>query len=338
MNVFLPNLHGILTVSFCRALDELGATVHVPAVSDGQQAKLSKYHSPLAGAYDFQPNFALEHLKNCRIVAFDELPDLDIDVVFITGHGVQRSVLKFLLPLFSRRRPVHLAYFCGNELPHYRWDLVRNLLSADELSWVRHAAQVPNAARYYPWIDYQRFCWHGPSSARKLVTCIGDYENRYPDDAATAHQLVDSMADLQYELIDAVAHDKIADRYRQAAATLHIKPEEGYGYAVIESLACGRPVIAPRKYVHGRAMQHWCIDGESALLFDTLDGARQSLLRFFGDQDFRTALQSSAAATIRRVIDNDAQKAVLQRFLDRLQPQPDKRLLSHLLDFRHRHR
>lgn len=338
MNIFLPNLHGILTVSFCRALDELGATVFVPAVDDGEQAKLSKYRSPLAGAYDFQKNLDLEGLKNCRVVALHELPDLDIDVVFITGHGVQRSVLKYLLPMFGRRRPVYLAYFCGNELPHYRWDLVKNLLSADELSWVRHAGQMPNAARYYPWLDYQRFSWAGPSSVRKLVTCIGNYDSRYPEDAATARQLVGSIANLQYELIDAVAHDQIAERYREAAATLHIKPEEGYGYAVIESLACGRPVVAPRKYVQGRAMQYWCIDGDSALLFDTIDEARQSLNRFFDDPDFRARLQACAAATVRRVIDNDEQTAVLQRFLQRLQPQPDKGLLSHLLDFRHRHR
>ncbi|MBL8353148.1 MAG: glycosyltransferase [Burkholderiaceae bacterium] len=338
MNVLIPNLHGILTVSFCRAFGEIGADVFVPAVDDARQARQSRYRSPLAGAYDFRKDLDRERPKNCRIVDLEALPELDIDLVLVTGHGVQRSVLKYLLPLLGRRRRVDLAYFCGNELPRYRWDLVRNLLCADELSWRRHGSATPNATRYYPWIDYQRFSWQGPSDARKIVSCIGNYDARYPEDAAFARRLVASVPGLQYELIDAIGHDRIAEHFRQASATLHIKPEEGYGYAVIESLACGRPVIAPRKYIRGRAMQHWCLDGDSALLYDTFDEARQALMRFLDDPEFRTRLQTSAAATVRRIIDNDEQNAVLKRFVERLQPQADKTLLSRLLDVRHRHR
>jgi glycosyltransferase involved in cell wall biosynthesis len=337
MNVFIPNLHHVLTASLCRVFDQLGMTVLVPEVDDAAQRKLSKYRSPLAGAFDFRAALERERLPNCRIVTLQALPDLDVGLVIVAGQGVQRSVLKHLMPLLERRHKTFLAFFCGNELPRYRWDLVANLLCADERSWQQFGHRVPNAARYYPWIDYGRFAWQGPSDARKLVTCIGDFETRYPRDAATARTIVGGIDALEHELIDKIPHDAVATRLRAAAASLHIKSDEGYGYAVIESLACGRPVIAPRRYVAGRAMARWCIDGESALLFDRIDEAQQQLRRFFADADFRHALQSSAAATVRRAIDNDEQREVLRRFLERLQPQPDKSLRSHLLDLRHFH-
>ncbi len=338
MNVFIPNLHHVLTASLCRVFDQLGMTVFVPEVDDAAQRKASKYRSPLAGAFDFRADLERERLPNCHIVTLEALSDLGIGLVIVAGQGVQRSVLKHLMPLFERRGQPKLAFFCGNELPHYRWDLVANLLCADELSWQRYGHRVANATRYYPWIDYERFAWLGPSDAPKVVTCIGNFETRYPQEAAMARAIVDGVAGLEHELIDKVPHDAVAARLHAAAASLHIKSEEGYGYAVIESLACGRPIVAPRRYVAGRAMARWCIDGESALLFDRIDEAQQRLRRFFGDADFRHGLQSAAAATVRRVIDNDEQREVMRRFLDRLQPQPAKGLLGHWLDLRHLHR
>lgn len=338
MNALIPNIHNVLTASFCRAFEQLGISVLVPAVDEARQATLSKYRSPLAGAFDFQPFLLADGVRNCRIVDVEALADIDIDMIVIGGHGVQRAVLKYLLPMLKRRREVHLIYFCGNQIPNYRWDLVTNLLCADEISWARHGSRIANASRYYPWIDYDRFAWIGPNDSRKLVSCIINYESRYPADFAMARAIVDSVPGLSHELIDKVSHARVAEIIQRCAASLHVKPEEGYGYSVIESLACGRPIIAPRRYVQGRAMARWCIDGETALLFDSIDDARPSLTRFFGDEDLRHTLQRSSARRIRSIIDNDEQTAVLAKFIQQLRPQPAKRVKTHLLDFRWRHR
>lgn len=338
MNALIPNIHHVLTASFCRAFEELGISVLVPAVDEARQSALSKYRSPLAGAFDFQPFLAAERVRNCRIVDLEALADLDIDMIVIGGHGVQRAVLKFLLPMLKQRRDVHLIYFCGNEIPNYRWDLVNNLLCADEISWSRHGSQIANAARYYPWIDYDRFAWIEPNDSRRLVSCIINYASRYPADFEIARAIVDSVPGATHELIDKVSHARVAEIIQRCAASLHVKPEEGYGYAVIESLACGRPIVAPRRHVQGRAMARWCIEGETAMLFDSVDDARQSLTRFFDDADLRHALQRSSASRIRSIIDNDEQTETLGKFIQQLRPQPAKNLKSHLLDFRWRHR
>ena len=337
MNALIPNIHNVLTASFCRAFEKLGISVYVPAVDEVGQATLSKYQSPLAGAFDFQPFATAEQVRNCRIVELEALADVDIDMIVIGGHGVQRAALKFLMPMLQRRRQVHLIYFCGNEIPNYRWDIVNNLLCADEISWSRHGSHIANATRYYPWIDYDRFAWIEPNDGRSLVSCIINYASRYPADFEMARTIVASVARLQHELIDKVSHASVAEIIQRCAASLHIKPEEGYGYAVIESLACGRPIIAPRRYVQGRSMARWCIDGETAILFDSVEDARQSLTKFFDDAALRHALQRSSAQRIRSIIDNDEQTDVLGKFIQRLRPQPAKNLKSHLLDFRWRH-
>ncbi len=84
-------------------------------------------------------------------------------------------------------------------------------------------------------------------------------------------------------------------------------------------------------------MEQWCLDGASALLFDTVDEARVALSRYFAESEFRHQLQSSSAALIRRAIDNGEQRAHMRQFLERLRPQPRKSLCNRLRDFSRRH-
>ena len=306
-------------------------------VSAIEQLGKSKYHWPLAGVFDCTEEILESEITNCRFVTLEQLQNLEIDLILICGHGVQRSVLRHLHPLLNRHRNTYLAYFCGNELPHYRWDLVENLLCADERSWKNFGHRVKNSCRYYPWIDYDKFKWVGPFDEKVLVCSIINYEQRYPADAVTAKHIIDNLEGVEFTVSKSLSQRSMSKFLQKSAAMLHIKPEEGYGFGVLESLACGRPIIAPRKYVAERAMQHWCLHGESAILFDSVSEVVDSLRRFFADQEYRHRLQFGAAAAVRRVVDNHAQTEALGRFLQRLRPQSAKGILTKLLDFRHWH-
>ncbi len=338
MNVFIPDIHSTLTYSFCKAFEELGATVYVPIPAKSNPVRMAGGEPLLKSAADFRWYGDYYQIPNCRFVEMTALPDLDIDVIIMADAPVQRSVWRYLAPLFSRRREVYLVAFCGNEMPRYRWDLVQNLLCADEETWVKRGSQVPNALRYFPYVDYPNYVFEGCSDTRTLITCINHYEKRYPQEAQWARQIVGQLPGVEHKVIGGLAPHDVAKEFQRSAASLHIKHEEGYGYAVIEGLAIGRPVVAPRKYVQGRTMARWCLPGESALLFDTTEEAAAQLREFFGNEDLRHRVQQRSAQLIRQLINNDEQTAGLKAFMDRLRPQPDKTLLNHLLDARYRHR
>ena len=338
MNVFIPDVHSTLTHSFCEAFDRLGATVYVPLPGASHGIHVAPSEPLLKGVADFRSHAEYMGVTNCRFVELEALPDLEIDVVVLPDKPLQRSVLRYLHPLFSRRREVYLVFFCGNEMPSYRWDLVQNLLCADEKTWHARGSRVPHALRYFPYVDYDTYAFRACSDVPALITCINHFEKRYPQEAAWAREIVSQVPGVEHRVIGGLAPREVAAQFQSSTASLHIKHEEGYGYAVIESLAVGRPIIAPRKYVQGRTMARWCVQGESALLFDSTEEAVAQIRGLMDDGDLRERMQRRSAELIRQLVNNDEQTAGLQAFMQQLRPQPDKSLLNHLLDVRYRHR
>ena len=337
MNIFIPDLHSTLTYSFCKAFEGMGGVIYAPIPNKTNPTIMSGGEILLKSAADFRWYGDHYKIPNVRFVEMTDLPDIDIDVVIMADTPLQRSVWRYLLPLFSRRKQVYVVAFCGNEMPRYRWDLVENLLCADEKTWHARGSRVPNAIRYFPHVDYDSCVFNGCSDSNTLITCINQFEKRYPQEAAWASQIIKRLPTVDHQIIGGLAPYEVATHIQSCAASLHIKHEEGYGYSVIESLAMGRPIIAPRQYIQGRTMARWCIHGESALLFNTTDEAVSLIRNFFEDAELRHRLQTKSAQLIRQVIDNEEQTLALKGFINRLQPQKHKRLINHLLDVRYRH-
>ena len=200
-----------------------------------------------------------------------------------------------------------------------------------------HARGTANFQTYYPWIDYDRFRDGGPGDAPVLGNYIHKYAERYPREFALSRRIAQELPGLALDDVAFLEPDQVAARMRATMATLHIKPEEGYGYAVIESLASGRPVVVPRAHLPGRTMARWLEPGRSALAFTDRADAVAQIRRFLADAGHRHALQAASARLIRERLDNAEQTAALGRFLANLRPQPPDTLRKRLLDLRHSH-
>ena len=103
---------------------EVLVQVLVPGADFAREVPGTNGRPLLSGAFDFTGFGLRPSLDNCRIVSVYEVCDLDIDLAMIAGASVRRSMLRHLLPIFGRRRPVCLGWFCSNERPCYRWDLM----------------------------------------------------------------------------------------------------------------------------------------------------------------------------------------------------------------------
>ena len=336
MRVLVTEVHTVLTMSLCRAFQELGVEVLLMGPgfeeADGGMPRVDRglFRSP-AGILDAWG------VRNTTI-AGPEILDEEIDLLLVTGHYVQRQMLRSVWPRLARNPRARLGFFCGNQMPHYRYDLAQNVLCSDAFTEAALASRIPNFRTYYPWIFYDRFFDGGPSDEPVLGTYIHQFQRRYRRDFDLTRAIIDSVPGLRLDVVENQDSGQVAARMRASMATMHIKPEEGYGYSVIESLASGRPIVLPRKYVRDRTMARWLEEGRSALLFDSAGEAQAKLVRLLADAGQRHALQQASARLIRQRIDNAEQSRILQSFLEDLRPQPRPNLWNLCLDLRHNHR
>lgn len=47
--------------------------------------------------------------------------------------------------------------------------------------------------------------------------------------------------------------------YASGALSVHMKTYDGYGFSMLQSIACGRPVIVPRRFHRYRTANHYLI-------------------------------------------------------------------------------
>ena len=108
----------------------------------------------------------------------------------------------------------------------------------------------------------------------------------------------------------------VADR--KALAEILLKQAEGFGYAIIESMACGRPVFLYRKFAKGKRYLGWSEEGRTAFFFGSQDEFDQKMRHWVEDAEFRHGVQADCAARIRELISNEDQAEILGSFLHNL--------------------
>jgi D-inositol-3-phosphate glycosyltransferase len=96
--------------------------------------------------------------------------------------------------------------------------------------------------------------------------------------------------------VGAVSHERLPEYYAAADVTVMPSSYESFGLVAVESLACGRPVVATR--IGGlRTIVH---DGETGLLVPWRDPAlfAEALGRVLGDAALRARLAAAARASV----------------------------------------
>ena len=64
--------------------------------------------------------------------------------------------------------------------------------------------------------------------------------------------------------------------------------------------------------------RNWCIEGKTAFFFDDPYEFRLKLQNYLADPDYRRQIQEECAMTIRKLINNEKQAKVLEKFLQNL--------------------
>jgi hypothetical protein len=111
---------------------------------------------------------------------------------------------------------------------------------------------------------------------------------------------------------DFIPHDQMPFVMKESSGTMHIKPLEGYGFSIIESMASGRPVFLYEPYSLLKSYRNWCIAEKIAIYFNSRDELVRKIDRYFSDSDYRYRLQENAARSVRLLVDYEEQSENLK--------------------------
>ena len=317
MKIFFPDIHITLTKNLSLSLQELGHQIVIP--SKNYQVK---YFPPQNwvwnNSHDTKSIQKYGLASNTLFVSKQELLELKPEVIFVSAFENQFEVINSIWPE-AQKWGAKLAFYSGNDYweTAYPWDIIKNYMPSDQLGAHLCEKHKKHYFHYRPWIDYKMFSFKGVSDNKKIGTYICDYKNNFPQDF-DCYQQVLKKHDAEYILCEKETKQKTADIMNETSCTLHIKRLEGYGFAIIESMARGRPVFFWEPQVTGKSYLSWLKKGVTGFIFKNLEDylKRQSL--FQTDKDFRHEVQINCAKEIRKIINNEEQNLKLNNFLHNL--------------------
>ena len=255
-------------------------------------------------------------LDNTKSISLDEFLDSPPDVLFVSCFEVEHNILDLFFTLNNTK--TKLAYYNGNDYTGYRWDYVKNYLHADESTHNVASRSCSHIVKYWPWVDYDAFVFSEPCFTPVLRTYINTYEKLFPNSYLIMESCRGYIKNVDIEVIDGRPKDETVKLMASSIGTMHIKELEGYGYAVLESMAAGRPVFLYRPYMAGRTLLNWSVEGDTCFTFGTLAEYAEKFQSYVSSKDQCASIQESCSKRIREIVNNEEQTNKLKQFLDNL--------------------
>ncbi|NGX45419.1 MAG: hypothetical protein K940chlam2_00573 [Chlamydiae bacterium] len=342
LKIFTCSTHISLTASLARALHYLGHTLQLAGSSfniaapnagvkvyggthlkeDPQQLVDVRQIAPNDWSYT-QGNIGQDLPGNIEVIENDEIFSNPPDVILITAETQEEQ----LFELWQLLRPFHdvkLVHYAGNVGVPYTRSIIKNLIALDAVTEQAYLDHHCNRLLWIPWLNYDELPFEGINDSLNIHSYLQHhYTIAFPQGKEIyetyTRQFCSEFPEITFSNLWIPSHSEFLDTLSACSATIHAKDSEGFGYTILECLSRGKPVFLPRKFCLERRLMNWCIEGKTALFFDTYEEFREKLHHFLNDAEYRHALQISAAQSIRRFIDNEKQARILDHFLQTLQ-------------------
>ena len=317
MKIFFPDIHITLTKNLSLSLQELGHQIVIPS-----KEYEVKYFPPQNwvwnNSHDKKSIQKYGFATNSLFVSNEDLLELKPEVIFVSAFENQFEVINSIWSE-AQKWGAKLAFYSGNDYweSAYPWDIIKNYMPADQLGASLCEKYKKHYFHYRPWIDYKMFNCEGVSDNKKIGTYICDYKNNFPQDFDCYQQVLKKHS-VEYILCEKETKQKTAEIMNETSCTLHIKRLEGYGFAIIESMAKGRPVFFWEPQVAGKSYLKWLKKGVTGFIFKNLEDYLKRQALFQTDKDFRNESQIKCAKEIRKIINNEEQNLKLNNFLHNL--------------------
>jgi len=320
LNILWPDIHLNLTKNIAKAFNKLGHTLILPS-SDYIPTNLPpKQFNQWAWNTTWtqqKADLEFQH-KNVKVLNKYQILDLKPEIVFITSFESQFEILNEIWPHLKEKGK--LACYSGNDYwdGAYPFYIIKNYLCADYVGYFLANKYKVNHLYYRPWVDYDRCTFDGPTDGNIVGIYISEYEKNFNQEYKISKSLQEETPYIDYHYHTNSSQEELTKSLKSSIATQHIKHLEGYGISVIESMACGRPVLMHRQMAKNKSLMQWSIENTTALFFENNYEYIAKLKALYESKDYRYYLQNMTASVIRQIIDNDRETEKLGHFLNNL--------------------
>jgi glycosyltransferase involved in cell wall biosynthesis len=314
MNILLPDMHKNYSRSMCYVLGELlGHTVYL---LDDSWNNIIKY-----GDKWTEDKILKYNLKNTKTISFHNLEASAIDIVICPCVEQINDIIQHIYNPY-RNKYKYISYY-GNEyyVNAIPWNIFQNHLSADTNSHVDAVKNRVNSIEYLPPIKYEDYSFSF-SNSNKINTYIHYYQYSWKHGYSIYNSVKQIFVGLEFTHYGKHGDKEIDELdmpfiIKDSTATCHFKDREGYGMAVIESMASGRPIIGFKPNIESKKLSRWVNDSNS-ILFSSYEECIDMIGRYVSNQDYRYMLQAKCAKDIKQIIDPGEQAFKLNKFLNEL--------------------
>jgi hypothetical protein len=320
LNILWPDIHLNLTKNIAKALNKLGHTLILPSneyiPSNFPPKEFNQWIWNTTWTQE-KADLEFQH-KNVRVLNKDQILDLKPEIVFITSFESQFEILNEIWPHLKENSK--LACYSGNDYwdGAYPFYIIKNYLCADYVGYFLANKYKVNHLYYKPWVDYDRCTFDGPTDGNIVGIYISEYEKNFSQEYKISKSLQEETPYIDYHYHTSSSQEELTKTLKSSIATQHIKHLEGYGISVIESMACGRPVLMHRQMAKNKSLMQWSIENTTALFFESNYEYIAKLKALYESKDYRYYLQNMTASVIRQIIDNDRETEKLGHFLNNL--------------------
>lgn len=320
MNILWPDIHKNLTKNIAKALYKLNHTLILPSNEYIPTNLPPKQFNQWAWNTTWtQEKADIEfEYKNVKVLNKQEILDIKPEIIFITSFESQFEILNEIWPHLKDNSK--LACYSGNDYwdGAYPFYIIKNYLCADYVGFCLANKYKVNHLYYKPWVDYDRCTFDGPTDGNIIGIYISEYEKNFNQEYNMSKSLQQITPEIDYHYHTSSSQEELTKTLKSSIATQHIKHLEGYGIAVIESMACGKPVLMHRQMAKNKSLINWSIENVTALFFESEYEYIAKLKALYDSKEYRHFLQYTTANVIRQIIDNNAETEKLGHFLNNL--------------------
>jgi hypothetical protein len=309
--LFFADMHRRMPRAFAEALKTDGWTLLLP--DHTFEGKIKYWRKWSQKQIDENP-YTSE--KNIKSISYEEFLQSPPAVVMITCWEVQDDVLKLYDQLDPKK--TKLVHYAGNNYVPYEWERLNNLITTDTIIYQKSALRSKNTLFYLPWVDFENdYKFKKPNNSKVINSYILNYAKNFPEAYQLALNAKHKLESHGYKVnfIENVSEQEIPDALEDSFATLHIKPIEGYGFSIIESMAKGRPVILFEPFSEQKTYKFWSTDMESCIYFKNIDELVVKVEEYYKNYE---QLQLKCSQKVRQVINNTKQNERLIKFMSEL--------------------
>jgi hypothetical protein len=320
MNIFWPDIHKNLTKGVANAFKLLGHNLILPSKEYKITHRAPSQFTQHVWDEEWTQKKADSFFTydNVKVLNKTEILDLKPEIVFIPSFETQFEILDELW--IHLKENSKLAFYSGNDYwdGAYPFYMSQNYLCADYTGFLLSNKYKLNYFYYKPWIDYDRCQFKGPVDSNIIGIYMVEYEKRFHQEYLYSKKLEKLTPYIEYHYHTGSTEEEVTKSLESSFATQHIKNLEGYGIAIIESMACGKPVFLHRELSRNKSLLQWSIENTTALFFDTPEEYVAKLRALIDSKDYRHFLQNSTAKVIRNIINNENETKKLGHFLNNL--------------------